>query len=207
MLKLQYFGHLIWRVGGLHWKRSWCCERLIARGEGGDRGWDCWMASLIQWTWDWANSGKYRRLGNPGMLQFRGLQRVGHNLATEKQHEGQSNGMESHQREPKSEARGRSNSKVPFSTQNIRWGSNYQTTPERHTWDSNPHPLTPSSKSPKCQCQVETMPQCHHRHLFFYTATLSLKVIPERLPWRSRIHNKQSAFQCRGQGFDPWLWN
>ena len=85
MLKLQYFGHLIWRVGGLHWKRSWCCERLTARGEGGERGWDGWMASLIQWTWDGANSGRCRRLGNPGMLQFIGLQRVGHNLATEKQ--------------------------------------------------------------------------------------------------------------------------
>ena len=28
-----------------HWKRPWCWERLRARGEGGDRGWDGWMAS------------------------------------------------------------------------------------------------------------------------------------------------------------------
>ena len=29
-----------------HWKRPWCWERLKAGGEG-DRGWDGWMASLI----------------------------------------------------------------------------------------------------------------------------------------------------------------
>ena len=28
-----------------HWKRPWCWERLKAGGEGGDRGWDGWMAS------------------------------------------------------------------------------------------------------------------------------------------------------------------
>ena len=33
------------------WKRPWCWERLKA-GEGDDGGWDGWMASLIQWTWD-----------------------------------------------------------------------------------------------------------------------------------------------------------
>ena len=34
-----------------HWKRPWCWERLRAGGEGGDRGWDGWMASMTQWTW------------------------------------------------------------------------------------------------------------------------------------------------------------
>ena len=34
-----------------HWKRPWCWERLRAGGEGGDRGWDGWMASPTQWTW------------------------------------------------------------------------------------------------------------------------------------------------------------
>ena len=28
-----------------HSRRPWCWERLKARGEGGDRGWDGWMAS------------------------------------------------------------------------------------------------------------------------------------------------------------------
>ena len=34
-----------------HWKRPGCWERLKAGGEGDDRGWDDWMASLILWTW------------------------------------------------------------------------------------------------------------------------------------------------------------
>jgi len=33
-------------------------ERLKAKGEGGSRGWDGWIASKTQWTWVWAN---YRR--------------------------------------------------------------------------------------------------------------------------------------------------
>ena len=51
-LKLQYFGHLMWRT---YWKRLWCWERLRA-GEGDDRGWDGWMASPTQRTWVWVNS-------------------------------------------------------------------------------------------------------------------------------------------------------
>ena len=33
-----------------HWKRPWCWEGLGAGGEGDDRGWDGWMASLTWWT-------------------------------------------------------------------------------------------------------------------------------------------------------------
>ena len=33
-----------------HLKRPWCWERLEAGGEGDDRGWDGWMASLNQWA-------------------------------------------------------------------------------------------------------------------------------------------------------------
>ena len=40
-----------------HWKRPWCWERLNAKGEGGGRGWDGYIALLTQWTWVWANSG------------------------------------------------------------------------------------------------------------------------------------------------------
>ena len=61
-------------------------ERLRAGGEGGDRGWDGWMASLTQWTWVWANSGRQWRTGKPGVLQSMGSQRVGHDWTTEKQH-------------------------------------------------------------------------------------------------------------------------
>ena len=37
-------------------KSPWCQERLRARGEGDNRGWDVWMASLTQWIWVWANT-------------------------------------------------------------------------------------------------------------------------------------------------------
>ena len=52
-LKLQYFGHLMQRKWGhlTHLKRPWCWEGLRAGGEGDNRGWDGWMASLTQRTW------------------------------------------------------------------------------------------------------------------------------------------------------------
>ena len=79
-LKLQYFGHLMWRTV---LKRPWCWERLKAEGDGDNRGWDDWMASRTQWTWVWVNSGSWWWTGRPGVLQSMGLQRVGHNWVTE----------------------------------------------------------------------------------------------------------------------------
>ena len=67
-----------WCEEPIHWKRPWCWERLRAGRKEGDRGWDGWMASLTQWKWVWANSGRYWRMGKPGMLQSTGLQRVRH---------------------------------------------------------------------------------------------------------------------------------
>ena len=69
-----------WLVG-----KDWCWEGLGA-GEGDDRGWDGWMASLTRWTWVWVNSGSWWWTGRPGMLQFMGSQRVGHDWATELNH-------------------------------------------------------------------------------------------------------------------------
>ena len=66
-----------------HWKRPWCWEGLWAGGEGDDRGWDGWMASLTQWTWVWVNSGNWWWTGRPGVLRFMGSQRVGHDWETE----------------------------------------------------------------------------------------------------------------------------
>ena len=66
-----------------HLKRPWCWERLRAGGEGDDRGRDGWMASLTQWTWVWVDSGSWWWTGRPGVLQFMGSQRVGHDWATE----------------------------------------------------------------------------------------------------------------------------
>ena len=43
------------------------------------------MASSIQWTWTWANSGRYWRADRLDVLQSMGSQRVGYDLATEQQ--------------------------------------------------------------------------------------------------------------------------
>ena len=48
MLKLQYFHHLMKELTQL--KGPWCWERLKAGGEGDNRGWNGWVASLTQWT-------------------------------------------------------------------------------------------------------------------------------------------------------------
>jgi len=66
-----------------YWKRLWCWEGLGARGEEDDRGWDDWMASLTWWMWVSVDSGSLWWTGRPGVLQFMGLQRVGHDWATD----------------------------------------------------------------------------------------------------------------------------
>ena len=82
------FGHWIQGANSLekatgfeeptHWKKPLCWERLMTWGERGDRGWDDWMVSLTQWTWVWANSGRWWRTGEPGVLQSMGSRRAGH---------------------------------------------------------------------------------------------------------------------------------
>ena len=66
-----------------HWKRPWCWEGLGAGGEGDDRGWDGWMASLTRWMWVWVNSGSWWWTGRPGVLRFMGSQRVRHDWVTD----------------------------------------------------------------------------------------------------------------------------
>ena len=66
-----------------HLKRPWCWEKLKAGGEGDDRGWDSWMASLTLWTWVWINSGSWWWTGRPGVVQSVGSQRVRHDWVTE----------------------------------------------------------------------------------------------------------------------------
>ena len=57
-LKLQYF-LVTWCEELTHLKGPWCWERLRAGGEGDERVWDGWMASLTQWTWVWVDSGSW----------------------------------------------------------------------------------------------------------------------------------------------------
>ena len=57
-----------------HLKRPWCWERLKAGGEGDDREWDGWMASLTWWTWIWRSAGSWWWTGKSNMLQSMGSQ-------------------------------------------------------------------------------------------------------------------------------------
>ena len=75
------FSHLMRRTDSLektdslgklnHWEWS------RAGGEGDDRGWDGWMASLTKWTWIWVNSGSWLWTGRASVLGSIGWQRVG----------------------------------------------------------------------------------------------------------------------------------
>ena len=80
-LKLQYFGHLMWRVDSL--------EKILMLGKtegwrrGDGTGWDGWMISPTWWPWVWVSSRSWWWTGRPVMLQSMGLQRAGHDWTTE----------------------------------------------------------------------------------------------------------------------------
>ena len=63
-----------WRI----WKDSDAGKNWRQEEKGDDRGWDGWMASLIQWTEIWASSRRWWRTGKAGVLQSMGSQRVGY---------------------------------------------------------------------------------------------------------------------------------
>ena len=80
-LKLQYFGHLMPRAHSL--EKSLMLGKIEGRRR---RGWQRlrWLDVIID-SMDliWANSGSWWWTGKPGVLQPMGLQRVGHDWATE----------------------------------------------------------------------------------------------------------------------------
>ena len=55
-----------WYEEMTHCKRPWCWESLKAEGEGDNRGWDGWMASLTRWTWVWVDSESWWWTGGLG---------------------------------------------------------------------------------------------------------------------------------------------
>ena len=78
-LKLQYFGHLMWRIDSL--KRFWCWDGLKAGGEGNNWGWDGWMHHRL-------NGYEFEQApgvgdGQGGLACCMGSQRVRHDWATE----------------------------------------------------------------------------------------------------------------------------
>ena len=80
-LKLQYFGHLMWRADSF--EKTLILGKIEGRRR---RGWQRmrWlMASPTRWTWVWVNSGSWWWTGKPGMLHSMGSQRVRHHWATD----------------------------------------------------------------------------------------------------------------------------
>ena len=59
-------------------RRAWGQEE-----KGTTEEWDGWMAPPTQWAWVWVNSRGWWWTGRPGVLQFMGLWRVGHDWVTE----------------------------------------------------------------------------------------------------------------------------
>ena len=81
-LKLQYFGHLMWRADSL--EKTLTLGKIEGKGQEGSRGWDGWITSPTQWTWIWTIPGDSGwRTGMPGVLQSMESRRVRHDLATE----------------------------------------------------------------------------------------------------------------------------
>ena len=80
-LKLQYFGHLMWRTDSF--EKTLMLGKIEGKRRRGQQGWNCWMASPTQWTGVWVKSGSWWWTGRPGVLQPTGSQRLRHNWATE----------------------------------------------------------------------------------------------------------------------------
>ena len=71
-----------WCKEPTHFKRPWCWERLKVGGEGDNREWHGWMASLTQWTWVWVSSRSWGWTGSLACCSPWG-RGVGHDWATE----------------------------------------------------------------------------------------------------------------------------
>ena len=79
-LKLQYFGHMMWKADSF--EKTLMLGKIEGRRRRGRQRMS-WIASPTQWTWVWVNSGSWWWTGRTGVLWFMGLQRVRHDWATE----------------------------------------------------------------------------------------------------------------------------
>ena len=61
--ELQSFGHLMGRANSL--EKTLLLWKTEGRRRRGDGGWDGWMASLTQWMWVWASSGRCGKTEKP----------------------------------------------------------------------------------------------------------------------------------------------
>ena len=80
-LKLQYFDPLVLRTDSF--EKTLIVGKIEGRRRRGRQRMR-WMDGITnQWTWIWVDPESWWWTGRPGVLQFMGLQRVGHNWATE----------------------------------------------------------------------------------------------------------------------------
>ena len=79
-LKLQYFGHLMWRTDSF--EKTLMLGKIEDRRRRGQQRMR-WMASPVGWMWVWASSGSWWWTGRPGVLLSMGSQRVGYHWLTE----------------------------------------------------------------------------------------------------------------------------
>ena len=80
-VKLQYFGHLMRRADSL--EKTLMQGKIEGRRRRGQQRMKWLDGITTQWTWVWVNSRRCWWTGRPGVLQFMGLQRDGHDWVTE----------------------------------------------------------------------------------------------------------------------------
>ena len=77
----QSFGHLMRRADSF--EKTLMLGKIEGRRRRGRQRMRWLDGIILQWTWVWVNSGSWWWTGRTGMLQFMGLQRVGHDWTTE----------------------------------------------------------------------------------------------------------------------------
>ena len=79
-LKLQYFGHLMWRTDSL--ERTLMLGKIEGRRKRGKQRMR-WLHGIYRCTQIWASFGSWWWTGKPGVLQTMGSQKVRHDWVTE----------------------------------------------------------------------------------------------------------------------------
>ena len=80
-LKLQYFGHLMWRTDWF--EKTLMLGKIEGQRRRGRQRMRWLNGFMTQWTWVWVNSGSWRWTERLGVLRSMGSQRVRHDWATE----------------------------------------------------------------------------------------------------------------------------
>ena len=80
-LKLQYFGYPMWRADSF--EKTLMLGKIEGRRRRGQQRMRWLDGITTQWIWVWLNSRSWWWTGRPGVIQFTGLQRIGHGWTTE----------------------------------------------------------------------------------------------------------------------------